>query len=64
MAVTLTLKEALKSSRLDEFIAQAEAEGVANVSRELFDKTLGAIIAPRQEGQTSHSRGSDGSTGK
>lgn len=64
MAVSLTLKEALESSRLDEFIAQAEAEGVANVSKELFDRTLGAVIAPRQEGQTSRSRGSDGLTGK
>ena len=37
MATALTLKEALKANRLDDFIAQAEADGVTSATEALFD---------------------------
>ena len=65
MAGTLTLQEALKSNRLDEFIAQAEAEGVAGADADEFLKAVSkAIKAPRSEDQTSRSSSRGGSTGK
>lgn len=60
----LTLQEALNSNRLEDFIAQAEAEGVEAADREMFDELVGRVTAPRPEGQTSRSRAGGGSRGK
>lgn len=55
MAMSLTLNEALRTHRLDDFIAQAEAEGVAAADEEAFDALLGRVVKVRQQaGQTSH----------
>jgi hypothetical protein len=61
----LSLSEAQRLGRIDEFIAQEEARRPAQVSRAEFDRVLAKVIkAPRSEGQTSHSPSRDGSTGK
>jgi hypothetical protein len=61
----ISLAEAVRSGRLEDFIAQEEARGVGVADRETYDRALAAIIkAPRSEDQTSHSSSSDGSTGK
>lgn len=65
MAITLTLAEALRSDRLDDFIAQAEADGVAAADEEAFERLLGRIVkAPQPEGQTSRSRDGGSTRGK
>jgi hypothetical protein len=52
----LTLVEAVKAGRLQEFIAQEEARGVGPVSRADFDKLAEALVkAPQSEDQTSRS---------
>lgn len=51
---TLTLNDALKNGRLDDFINQAEQEGVGPIDRAMFEGVLGRVIAPQPEGQTSH----------
>ncbi len=56
----LTLSEALASGRLDEFAAQAEADGVGPADRTQFEALVGTLTAPQPEDQTSHLRG-DGS---
>lgn len=61
---SLTLSAALKAGRLDDFVAQAEAEGVGPISRGSFDQLIDAATAPQPEDQTSHSRDDDGSRGK
>lgn len=60
----LTLSEALESGRLQEFIAQAEAEKIGPADRAQFDAMVGRITAPQPEGQTSRSRARGGSRGK
>lgn len=60
----LTLNEALRTDRLDEFIAQAEAEGVEAADREMFDRLVGAVTAPLPEGQTSRSPAPGSKRGK
>jgi hypothetical protein len=61
----LTLSEAVKTGRLQEFIAQEEARGVGPVDRAELDRALAKMVkAPRSEGQTSRSPSRDGSTGK
>jgi hypothetical protein len=61
----LTLSEALKSNRLGEFIAQAEAAGIGPISAVEFDTVLGGVLtAPQPEDQTSRSPGRGGSRGK
>jgi hypothetical protein len=60
----LTLQEALNSNRLDDFIAQAEAEGVEAANRAEFEELVGRVTAPQPEGQTSRSRAGGGSRGK
>ena len=37
----LTLNEALRTDRLEDFIAQAEAEGVEAADRDEFDRLVG-----------------------
>jgi len=62
MATALTLNEALRSGRLDDFIAQAEAAGVAAADAEEFDRVVNCVVrVPQPEGQTSHSHADDGS---
>ena len=51
----LTLSEALASGRLDEFAAQAEADGVGPADRAQFEALVGTLTAPQPEGQTSRS---------
>jgi hypothetical protein len=61
----ISLAEAVKTGRLDEFIAQEEARGIGSIERAQLDRTLAAMLkAPRSEDQTSRSPLSDGSTGK
>jgi hypothetical protein len=61
----ITLAEAIKTGRLDEFAAQEEARGVGPIGRGAFGSLLGkAVKAPQSEDQTSHSPLRDGSTGK
>jgi hypothetical protein len=62
---SLTLKEALKTNRLEDFIAQAEAEGVEAADKEELEAALAAVIKPRRSaGRTSRSASRDGSSGK
>lgn len=56
----LTLAEALEQDRLDEFAAQAEAQGIGPADRAQFDELLGRVTAPQPKSQTSRLRG-DGS---
>lgn len=60
----ITLSEALANDRLDEFIAQAEAEGVGPADRAQFEALVGRVTAPQPEGRTSRSRARGGSAGK
>lgn len=65
MATVLTLNEALRTHRLDDFIAQAEADGVANAVQAEFDALLGRVVkAPLPARRTSRSPAPDGSRGK
>jgi hypothetical protein len=65
VATQLTLNEAIRLNRLADFIAQAEANGVAAADEAEFDERLSALIkAPRPEGRTSRSRARGGSRGK
>jgi hypothetical protein len=61
----LTLSEAVKTGRLQEFIVQEEARGVGPIDRGAFGSLLGkAVKAPQSKDQTSRSPSRDGSTGK
>jgi hypothetical protein len=61
----LTLSEAVKTGRLQEFIDQEEARGIGSIARSELDRTLAAMLkAPRLEDQTSRSPSRDGSTEK
>jgi hypothetical protein len=61
----LPLKAALKAGKLEEFIAQAEAEGVAPVeAKEMFEHLAEALKPPPTEHQTSTGPSPDGSDGK
>ena len=65
LAGTLTLAEALKTKRLQEFIAQEEARGVAPVDLKEFQKLAERLIKDTpQEDQTSRSRVRGDSSGK
>jgi hypothetical protein len=58
----LTLSDAVKSGRLQEFIKQEEARGIGPIDRAEFDALVTkAVKAPRSEDQTSHSSSRDGS---
>lgn len=56
----LSLADVLAPNRLDDFVAQAVADGVGPADRSQFDALVGRVTAPQPEGQTSRSRG-DGS---
>jgi hypothetical protein len=60
----ITLQEALTQNRLDDFIAQAEAEGVGPVDSAQFEAVVKRVTAPQPEGQTSRSRDAGASRGK
>jgi hypothetical protein len=63
--LVLTLAGAMKSGRLQDFIAQEEARGVGSIDRAEFDRLLvKAVKAPQSEDQTSRSPLPGGSTGK
>ena len=65
MRPPLTLKKALKSNLLEEFIAQEEARGIGGANKADFEAALRAVAKPPQsEDQTSRSPSGDGSTGK
>ena len=66
VAPKLTLKKALETGRLDDFVAQAEANGVGPVSEAAFDKAVRRVAAklPQSGDRTSRSASPDGSTGK
>lgn len=50
----LSLADAIASKRLEDFIAQAEADGVGPANGAQFDGLMGRVTAPLPEGQTSH----------
>jgi hypothetical protein len=61
----LSLREAIESGRLQEFIAQEEARGVGPISEAAFDNTASVVIkTPQSDDQTSGSPRRDGSRGK
>lgn len=62
----LTLSEALRTGRLNDFIAQEEARGVGPAQSPDLDKAIKilATTPPQSEDQTSHSSSDDGSSGK
>lgn len=65
MATQLTLSEALQSNRLADFIAQAEAEGVAAANALEFERLVGRLVkAPQPADRTSRSRARGGSAGR
>lgn len=55
----LNLAKALSENRLDEFVAQAEADGIGPADRAQFDKMVGRVTAPQPEDQTSHLHAGD-----
>lgn len=60
----LTLADAIKSGRLQEFAAQEEARGMGPIDRAEFDGTVKKVIAPRSKDRTSRSSSGDGLSGK
>lgn len=59
----LNLAEALASDRLEDFAAQAEADGVGPADRSRFD-ALVKVTVPPPEDQTSRSRAGGSKRGK
>lgn len=58
----LSLTDALKMHRMEEFIAQEEARGIPAADRRELDRTLVFVIKPHQsEDQTSRLPCADGS---
>ena len=60
----LSLSQAISEGRLEDFAAQAEADGIGPADRTLFDSLVGRVTAPRQEGQTSRSPAHGSKRGK
>lgn len=61
----LTLREAIDCDRLEDFITQAESEGVGPVGRDALDEALHRVIKqPQSEDRTSRSPSRGGSSGK
>lgn len=61
----ISLSEALKIGRLQDFIAQNEGLEVSPVSKRQFDAVVKkAVKVPPPQGQTSGSRARGGSSGK
>ncbi len=51
----LKLNRALAENRLEDFVAQAESQGIGTADRNQFDTLMGRVTAPLPEGQTSRS---------
>ena len=63
--MNLSLMEAIKSDRLEEFVAQEEARGVGPIIAAKFDEAAATVIkTPPQDDQTSGSLPRDGSRAK
>ena len=61
----LTLAQAMKDGRLQEFIAQEEAQGRGPIDRPEFDRAASGLIkAPPPKDRTSRSASVGSSTGK
>jgi hypothetical protein len=61
----LTLSEAIKTRKIQEFIAQEEARGVAPIDLKEFQDLAARLIKDTpQANQTSRSPGRGGSSGK
>ena len=61
----LTLSEAQKTGRLQDFILQQQTAGLEAISSKEFDETVAGLVkAPQSPNQTSGSRVPGGSTGK
>lgn len=60
----LTLAQALNEGRLDEFIGQAEAEGIGPADLGQFEALVGRLIVPQPEDRTSRSRDGGSKRGK
>jgi hypothetical protein len=61
----ISLSEALRTNRLEEFIAQCEADGMATAAQAEFDEAVRRVATqPRPEDRTSRFRRLGGSTGK
>lgn len=60
----LTLAEAMEKGRLDEFAAQAEADGIGPVDRFQFEALVKRVTAPQPEDRTYHSPGGGSKRGK
>lgn len=61
----LSLREAMESGQLQEFIAQEEARGVATIDEAEFENTASSVIrTPLPDDQTSCSLRHDGSPEK
>ena len=65
MTSRLSLREALRTNRLDKFIAQAEADGIGPADKRVLADVIKNVVKPRQsEDRTSRSPSRDGLTGK
>lgn len=60
----LTLAQALTEGRLQDFVDQAEAQGIGPADRAQFDAMVGRVTAPQPEGQTSRSPAHGSKRGK
>ena len=61
----LTLREAIQAGRLEEFITQAETDGIGPADGDLLDRALSKVItSPQGSGRASGSRDPGGSDGK
>ena len=60
----LTLSQALASNRLEDFVVQAENEGVGEVSTADFELALAGLIGLPLEDRTSRLPGRDSKPGK
>jgi hypothetical protein len=62
---TLTLAEAVKSGRVDDFASQQEAAGIGAVDEADFEDAVRRIVKPPQSpDRTSRSASRGGSSGK
>ncbi len=64
MIARLTLAEALSDGRIEDFISQAEADGIGPADRAQFDALVGRVTAPLPEGQTYRSPGPGSKRGR
>lgn len=60
----ISLAEALATGRLEDFVAQAEAEGVGPVNHIQFEALVGRVTAPQPEDRTSRSPARGSKRGK